>query len=453
MYKTYNKSTKVDKKGGSKNAERVYPVLKSGEWQLVINRKINEKSKIICGFNFKTHKLYFSTNRGTFDGECNCGATLRGEMSGLNEEVISITCEISKGNGRCGKRYLRGEERKRVAEELALKNICPELYRAENADKLMREGDLEPAHLYSLSVLRNAKYEYKSAAHIDRDPFISLAWMQLESSKQVIHSLQYNPFKLYYWSNHQISVYNNYARKEDSCLSIDASGGFRRLIHFDKSFSKVIYLYILVVHTRISQYSVAQMLTEAHHTNSITDFLKEFIRTGASPPKETICDMSSALLTGIIQAFVRSTWSVNNYADACLKEDNLPCYVRIDVAHFKNLYVKFLKDVRPRLSKLYKKMLHLVIVSRNVEEVKEAIYRFYVVCLSETEGTNDDGSKTVCETVKEQLKTILIEGEGESEHCDEIMENELTTELGKCLQNSLIALIQKFIFIYYLLPY
>lgn len=64
--------------------------------------------------------------------------------------------------------------------------------------------------------------------------------------------------------------------------------------------------------------------------------------------------------------------------------------------------------MRPIISKLYKKVLSLFIESRSLEEAREHLRRFLIICLSETKGPNNSGEKTQCEVAKCELKEILI---------------------------------------------
>lgn len=65
-----------------KSFEREYITLKPGAWQLELTKKLWSKSKVKCGFKYSGHKIYNETGRGTFKGQCNCGATINGEFTG-----------------------------------------------------------------------------------------------------------------------------------------------------------------------------------------------------------------------------------------------------------------------------------------------------------------------------------------------------------------------------------
>jgi len=208
-------------------------------------------------------------------------------------------------------------------------------YRIEMAEDLIEKNDREPPHLYSANVLRVAKHEITQKNYLDKDPIKALHLMKLGSLQNVIHSIGLNSFYIHYWTNHQLHVYRTYATDETSCVYIDATGSIiRKIKRLDKTKTKHIFLYNCVVNSKANGlFPVCQMLSESHHTNAIHYWLMEWIRSGASCPREVVCDASRALLTAAIRSFTRYR-TINEYSDAC-KDNNVPsCYIRIDVAHF-----------------------------------------------------------------------------------------------------------------------
>ena len=113
--KTYKNKQGVT---SSKISERTYPVLKNSEWQTLVTNKLWEKAKIECSFNYKGHNIYLTTNRGTFDGQWTCGASIHGNINDLDNEVVTATCKISQGRGKFGNKYLRAAERENIGKEL-----------------------------------------------------------------------------------------------------------------------------------------------------------------------------------------------------------------------------------------------------------------------------------------------------------------------------------------------
>jgi hypothetical protein len=220
------------------------------------------------------------------NGTCNCGSVLLCEIvDNVNEVDIRLKCTVEKGDGICGKRYLRQPTRKAVAAELQGKAVS--VYRAERAKDLMRPGDPEPPNLRSANVLNVSKNEYVTATYLDPNPVIALAKMQITSYKNMIHLVALHPFSSYYWSNHQLHVFREYSRSEPVCIFIDATGSIvKKVLRCDgKTKSKHIFLYECVVRwDGRGQFSVAQMLTENHKTTSIQAWLNEWLNAGIVTP-------------------------------------------------------------------------------------------------------------------------------------------------------------------------
>ena len=84
----------------------------------------------------------------------------------------------------------------------------------------------------------------------------------------IIHHIGLSPFTVHFWTRHQITVYLHYAKREWTTITIDASGGMvKKIIIMDGITSKVIYLYIIVIHTEAGQILIAQMLSESYDTS------------------------------------------------------------------------------------------------------------------------------------------------------------------------------------------
>lgn len=129
------------------------------------------------------------------------------------------------------------------------------------------------------------------------------------------------------------------------------------------------------------------MLSEAQNTNAIHYWLLEWIRSGAPPPKEVVCDGSKAILTAVNRAFANYA-CIEEYVNA-LWTGTLPtCYVRLDVAHFIHMAATFLKSERPRIKKFYLAALGQIIMARTVDDAEAIVRSILVVCKSETEGYN-----------------------------------------------------------------
>ena len=116
-----------------------------------------------------------------------------------------------KGSKKCGKTYLRQPMREEVAKLLCSKPA--EMYRVDEAVKLMSEG--YPAHpkLKSLNVLKGAKSEYKRNNYLDPDVRIALEKLKHSTFANIIRYIGLSPFAVHFWTRHQLSVYLQYAKK------------------------------------------------------------------------------------------------------------------------------------------------------------------------------------------------------------------------------------------------
>lgn len=82
------KNYKRSEKDRPKITRREYTVLKRGQWQLSVTKKLWEKAHIKCGFIFKTHKVC-TTKSFSSHGVCKCGGSLTGIKRFTNSYFIS----------------------------------------------------------------------------------------------------------------------------------------------------------------------------------------------------------------------------------------------------------------------------------------------------------------------------------------------------------------------------
>lgn len=141
-----------------------------------------------------------------------------------NDQRVTIHCKATNGDGNCGKRQCRGDDRKNFV--AALKYESVESYRIKQADKMMIEGDShEPPHLYTSKVMRNAKYEARMQEYRDPNPITAICkFKRTQEGREVIRDISLDPVVVYFWSNHQIRVYNRARTSPNACLCIDATG-------------------------------------------------------------------------------------------------------------------------------------------------------------------------------------------------------------------------------------
>ncbi|CAD6215159.1 GSCOCG00011169001-RA-CDS, partial [Cotesia congregata] len=342
-------------------------------------------------------------------GYCQCGSILYGIIN--NEDTkkqVEFTCTITKGSGKCGKRWLRGKKREDTVAEMGEKTV--NVYRAEKAEEKMEHGEQEPPNLPSSPVLRTARYEERKKKFLHTDPIQALQILKYTDGKFIIRNIGFDPFYVHYWSRHQLNIFRDYHAREPSCLGIDATGKImKKLVKYGEIKSKSIYLYHGVIRLNEGQFPVLQMISESQNTNSIHFWLNEWIRSGAPSPSEVVIDGGRAIITGAIRAFTNHS-TINEYADACYGPTLPPCYVRMDNAHFIHTWVRLLKNVHPTVSVYYKAAIGKLIMTTSREEAKKIVRNILILSQSETYRVLDDGRDTEAEKSYKYLKALITDG-------------------------------------------
>lgn len=391
-------------------------VLEPGLWQDLITRELWNSVKLKCGFQFSGLKLRKDASFGTVHGDCKCGSSIECEFNASPDtgSFIELKCRVSEGDGQsCGKRFLRKPIRQIVAKQLQYKSaLC---YRTEKANELQSEGDAEPPNLYSLRVLNSAKQEFHLAQFPDRNPILSLEIMKSFSLKNTIHAIGLDPFFVHYATNHQHHMYKEYTKKHAACITIDATGGIiRSMRKQDEKLSQHIFLYECVINYQGKQFSINQMLSESQDAGSIATWLLQWVRRGAIPPKEVVCDASKAILNAVSLVFAGSH-TIQEYANAYSDTGPLPrCFIRLDNAHFIKLYSIFLKNVHRPVRVFLLSAIGRLIVTQDLEKAAQLLKSILIVTRSETDGLDSMNLKTPCTKHKEEIKKILNQNENTS---------------------------------------
>jgi len=88
-------------------------------------------------------------------------------------------------------------------------------------------------------------------------------------------------------------------------LCIDATGSVVKNVYrtSQELLSSHIFLYVVVLNDGCIQVPVCQMLSEVQDLPTITYWLSQWLRTGATSPYEVVVDYSNALIRAVICAF------------------------------------------------------------------------------------------------------------------------------------------------------
>lgn len=260
--------------------------------------------------------------------------------------------KVTRGNGDCKKTYLRHPLREKVGE--SLQNQTTDEYRSNLANKLMKPKDPEPPHLPKASTLRTVKGEFKATLFYNEDPTTAITIMHASIYLETIHFVSEIPVCVHHWTNHQRDVYCKYAsQNKNTCIYIDATEGiFRKFDKRNKTKTHNLFLYIIAAHFAGQQFTIGQMVSEAHDTVTILNFWNNWLKYGFPQPSEVVMDSSQALLNATVSAFT-SYKTVEGYSNACMKTEVPSCYIRLDVAHIMRLYSSDLKSFSPLVRIFY----------------------------------------------------------------------------------------------------
>jgi len=327
-------------------------------WTDVIYNEIWKQLKIPCYYAFKSARI--NRNPGEvflkIKGKCpECGAFFNAySMHEPNDEDINIKIHISSYDTtdiiHKKKRQLRKPERSHIVKDLHATSAYG--WRREKANQLMIFGDVEPAHLYKETVLRKAKQldiDEKLDLGKVSDPISSILQLKYKPEfTATIREIGLDKFFVIYFSPEQLFLYKQFNRQGDktSMLSIDATGSLIKSIKKPDESTDFVLLYQAVVPYKTKILPILQMISTKHDTNILTYWLREWLRAGASCPREVVTDYSFALLNAVALAF--NNCDLNMYVENCMeilqnkdraRINTVKCILRIDIAHLIKLFV------------------------------------------------------------------------------------------------------------------
>ncbi|CAL1677483.1 unnamed protein product [Lasius platythorax] len=360
--------------------KRRYMALQPGKWTNIIANKIWEQTKLACAFMFKRAKVNINSDAkyyARFKGTCNeCGAHLVGVLYNKPMKTNDAIFECTLA-GFCTKvvhkkkRPLKGFLLEKIATELLDGNKSANVWRNEEAKKLMSFGDDIPPTLYNLTVLRKAKQE-KSDKRLqlqsNTDLLHNLNIAKCTRFLRTIHNIGLNPFYCMYWSLEQLLMYKKAHKQDVNCfLTIDATGSIGKKLRLPNGEkSPHLFLYQCVCVSEFSNFPAFQMISAKQDASIIISyFLSEIVRNGAPIPKIVVTDFGKAILIAVARIFGNCI-DLNHYMQICYKilhniySDNIPqCYIRLDISHFIGMIARWecLRGKAPKIRQFYLKSL------------------------------------------------------------------------------------------------
>jgi len=372
-------------------------------WTNVIYNEIWKQLKIPCCYSFKSAKV--NRNPGEIflkiKGKCpECSALFNAysmhEPDDENDMKIHISTYDTTDIVHKKKRQLRNPERSHVVKILHATSVYG--WRRERANELMNFGDLEPANLYSETVLRKAKQldiDEKLGLGKVSDPIASILQLKYKPEfAAIIREIGLDKFYVIYFSPEQLFLYKQFVRQTEKTgiLSIDATGSLIKSIKKPDDSTDFVFLYQAVVPYKTKILPVLQMISTKHDTNILTYWLREWLRAGASCPREVVTDYSFALLNAVALAF--NSYDLNVYVEKCVKilQNNdhintVKCILRIDIAHLIKSVCRWkcFKDRHRRVKDFFVRCIGILSKTTTLENFKQICIDVLTVAFSETE--------------------------------------------------------------------
>lgn len=140
----------------------------------------------------------------------------------------------------------------------------------------MTFGDVEPAHLYSETILRKAKQldaDKKLGLENVSDSIASVLQLKYKPEfSGVIREIGLDKFFVIYFSPEQLFLYKKYNKEPEriGMLSIDATGSLIKNIKKLDESTRYIFLYQAIVPYKVKILPVSQMISEKHDANILT---------------------------------------------------------------------------------------------------------------------------------------------------------------------------------------
>jgi len=322
------------------------------------------------------------------------------------------------------------------------------LYTAGEEKEQMNWWVLEPANLYSETVLRKAKQldiDEKLGLGKVSDPIASILQLKYKPEfAAIIREIGLDKFYVIYFSSEQLFLYKQFVRQTEKTgiFSIDATRSLIKSIKNPDDSTDFVFLYQAVVPYKTKILPVLQMISTKYDTNILTYWLREWLRADTSCPREVVTDYSFALLNAVALAF--NSCDLNVYVENCVKilQNNdhintVKCILRIDIAHLiKSVYRwKCFKDKHRRVKDFFVRCIGILSKTTTLESFKQICIDVLTVAFSETEDIlNND--KFTCFKAQQWLLIMIKTKELQYEdNVDEYSGDIPDYESSSCLNN------------------
>lgn len=362
---------------------RLVHILHPQKWTEIVATKMYGEHTIKHGYGFE--RSHINVDRtGGFTGHCKCGSKLTCTILEHEEssQLVIIACMATDGSGECGKRQLRAHTRKKLVR--AMEGVSTELFRSQLTDKLMDDDTSdEPPNLYTAKVLRKARFQARKAQFRHPDTIEGLKILKKSFDGQ-IREITDMPRKVHYWSDKQIKLNNELSKKEHLQISIDATGSIVHKIKRGDDQSPHIFLYVGLITptTNVASFVAFSMFSERQDMLTIWEWLMRWTESGATPPKEVVCDSSKALLNACCLAFC-DVKSIGEYANECFSPDLPKCYIRIDVAQYIKNWANFLKTETKTVKRFYMFAIGSLILCQSIADAEKMIKSLLITLLTD----------------------------------------------------------------------
>lgn len=369
-------------------------VTNTNEWSHKLCEEVWNVFRHDCAWSFKRADAHANGDVSVI-GHCTfkqCDATI--EVESINNKRLHVKIEryneniIHSGVKRRMTGRLKGDVSKMLQSTSAAK------VRTELAKSMMKEGDVEPAHLPTSAALRKQKSRQRLGKLASTDPYLSLSQMKQNEYKDCIQDVWINPFVVMYSTPYQRQFYHSPQLNKRREFSVDATGtqiippihssiSEKRSSKSNKPKYQTIYLYTVNL-IGDCVVPLAQLLSQRHTTT----FLTYWLSIWCSKKPDTIClDQSAALFSACVRAYTYTSLnSTNEYISACMNSllyNTAPpeVFLRIDSFHFVRIIhgIKQFKKQDPMKVTLFKAVFGVLILCHDLTAARKIILDLFTV--------------------------------------------------------------------------